>query len=124
MSEETGLSRAATSFLVFFDLLVAIVVGIKFAPSNLHLLLKIGIVVLVFLGAFFLMNITKFGIGLVAVTGISLLFTCLINGLIIAPYVEDTVWMWVLRVCAFLICFLGHLKLTVWDTVIREKFFE
>ena len=124
MSEETSLSRAMTSFLVFFDLLVSIVVGVKLVPSNLHILLKIGLVVLVFFGAFFIMNITKFGIGLVAVTGISFVFTWLINGLIISPYVEDTTWMWILRICAFLICFLGHLKLTIWDTVIKEKFFE
>ncbi|MCR5142850.1 MAG: hypothetical protein K6C68_10070 [Ruminococcus sp.] len=110
--------------LIFFDFLVSILAGIKLVPSNLHLLLKIGIVVVMFIGALIIMNITKFGIGLIAVTAVSLLFTWVVNGIIIAPYVEDNVWIWVLRVCAFLISFLGHLKFTIWDTIIKEKFFE
>ena len=124
MSDETSISRATMSILIFFDLLISILVGIKLVPSNLHLLLKISIVVVFFLGALIVMNITKFGIGLIAVTAISLLFAWVINGIIIAPYVEDNLWTWVLRVCAFLISFLGHLKFTIWDTIIKEKFFE
>lgn len=54
----------------------------------------------------------------------SVLFTWVMNGIIIAPKVDDTVWKWVLRACAFLICFLGHLKLTVWDEEIKDRFFE
>lgn len=124
MSDESRISKATISMLILFDLLVSILAGIKLVPSNLHLLLKIGIVVVMFIGALIIMNITKFGIGLIAVTAVSLLFTWVVNGIIIAPYVEDNVWTWVLRVCAFLISFLGHLKFTIWDTIIKEKFFE
>ena len=124
MSDESRISKATISMLIFFDLLVSILAGIKLVPSNLHLLLKIGIIVVMFIGTLVIMNITKFGIGLIAVTAVSLLFTWVMNGIIIAPYVEDNVWTWVLRVCAFLISFLGHLKFTIWDTIIREKFFE
>ncbi len=124
MSDESRISKATISMLIFFDFLVSILAGIKLVPSNLHLLLKIGIVVVMFIGALIIMNITKFGIGLIAVTAVSLLFTWVVNGIIIAPYVEDNVWIWVLRVCAFLISFLGHLKFTIWDTIIKEKFFE
>ena len=119
---ETKISRGTTYALVIFDLIVSIVVTLKIAPSNLHLLLKIGIIVVMFLAAFLIMNITKFGIGLVAITAVSLLFAWVINGIVIAPYVEDTIWKWILRVCSLLICFLGHLKLTVWNMVIKEKF--
>ena len=49
------------------------------------------------------MNIKKFGIGLLAIIGLSVLFTWVMNGIIIAPKVDDTVWKWVLRACAFLI---------------------
>lgn len=107
--------------VVLFDVIVSIIVGIRFIPSDVHILLRILIIFAVFFVAFFIMNVRKFGIGLIAITALIGLFTWIINGLIVLPYVEDAVWMWILRVCAFLICFLGHWKLTVWDTVIKNK---
>ena len=109
--------------VTLFDIIVAIVVAIKFVPSNVHLILRILIIIGIFFAAFFIMNIRKFGIGLIAIIALSILFTWVANGIIIAPKVEDTVWKWVLRACAFLICFLGHIKLTVWDEEIKDKFF-
>ncbi len=110
--------------VTLFDILVSIFVGIKCVPSGIHILLRILIIFGIFFAAFFIMNIEKFGIGLIAIIALSLLFTWVANGIIISPKVDDTVWKWVLRVCAFLICFLGHVKLTVWDEIIKDKFFD
>ena len=88
--------------VMLFDIIVSIFVGIKCIPSGVHVILRILIIFAIFFAAFFIMNIKKFGIGLVAII----------------------VWKWVLRACAFLICFLGHLKLTVWDEEIKDRFFE
>ena len=107
--------------VLFFDLIVSIMVGIKCIPSNVHIFFRILIIIAIFFAAMFIMNIKKFGIGILAIAAVSCLFTWVINGLIISPYVEDNVWKWVLRVCAFLICFLGHLKLTIWDEVMKDK---
>ena len=109
--------------VILFDVIVSIMVGIKCIPSSVHLFLRILIIFAIFFVAFFIMNIKKFGIGLIAIVALSLLFTWVVNGLIIDPKVDDTVWKWVLRICAFLICFLGHIKLTIWDDVIKDKFF-
>lgn len=108
--------------VMLFDVIVAILVGIKLFPANLHFILRILIVFSIFFFAFFIMNIKKFGIGLVTIIALSLLFAWVINGLIISPYVNDGIWKWVLRACGFLTCFLGHIKLTVWDKEIKEKF--
>jgi len=110
--------------VMLFDIIVSIVVGIKCIPSGVHIILRILIIFAIFFAAFFIMNIKKFGIGLLAIIWLSVLFTWVMNGIIIAPKVDDTVWKWVLRACAFLICFLGHLKLTVWDEEIKDRFFE
>ena len=107
--------------VLLFDLLVAIMIGIKVVPSTVHIVFRILIIFAVYIAAALIMNIRKFGIGILAIIAVSLLFTYIMNGLIIASYVEDNVWKWVLRVCAFLICFLGHLKLTIWDEVIKDK---
>ena len=107
--------------VLLFDLLVAIMIGIKVVPSTVHIFFRILIIFAVYIAAALIMNIKKFGIGILAIIAVSGLFTWIMNGPIIAPYVEDNVWKWVLRVCAFLICFLGHLKLTIWDEVIKEK---
>ena len=107
--------------VLLFDLLVAIMIGIKVVPSTVHIFFRILIIFAVYIAAALIMNIKKFGIGILAIIAVSGLFTWIMNGLIIAPYVEDNVWKWALRVCAFLICFLGHLKLTIWDEVIKDK---
>lgn len=107
--------------VMLFDVIVAILVGIKLFPANLHIILRILIVFSIFFAAFFIMNIKKFGIGLFTIIALSILFAWVINGLIISPYVTDNIWKWVLRSCGFLICFLGHIKLTVWDKAIKER---
>ena len=67
------------------------------------------------------MNIKKLGIGIISIIALSTLFAWVINGFIVSPYVDDNVWKWILRACAFMICFLGHIKMTIWDSIIKDK---
>ncbi len=119
-----GNKNIGIRIVTLFDILVSIFVGIKCIPSGVHISLRILIIFVIFFVAFFIMNIRKFGIGLIAIIALSLLFTWVANGFIIAHNVDDTAWKWVLRSCAFLICFLGHIKLTVWDKEIKDRFFD
>lgn len=114
-------NNIGTRIVTLFDVIVSIIVGIKFVPSGVHIILRIIIIIGIFFAAFFIMNIKKFGIVLIAILALSVLFTWVMNGLIISPYVDDTVWKWILRACAFLICALGHIKLTVWDEILKDK---
>lgn len=107
--------------VLIFDLIVSIIVGVKYIPSNIHLFFRALLIIAIFFASVLIMNIKKFGLGLIAIIAVSVLFTWVMNGLIISPYVEDTVWTWILRSCAFLISFLGHLKLTTWDELIKDK---
>ena len=107
--------------VLIFDLIVSIIVWVKYIPSNIHLFFRALLIIAIFFASVLIMNIKKFGLGLIAIIAVSVLFTWVMNGLIISPYVEDTVWTWILRSCAFLISFLGHLKLTTWDELIKDK---
>ena len=114
-------TNIGVKIVLFFDLIVSIIVGIKFIPTNIHIFFRVLIIISIFFISVLIMNIKKFGLGLIAIIAVSVLFSWVMNGLIISPYVEDTTWKWILRSCAFLISFLGHLKLTTWEELIKDK---
>ena len=79
-------TNIGVKIVLFFDLIVSIIVGIKFIPTNIHIFFRVLIIISIFFISVLIMNIKKFGLGLIAIIAVSVLFSWVMNGLIISPY--------------------------------------
>ena len=103
----------AASFVIIFDLIIALTFGFTLFPE-IHTVFKILLTIAIYFVAMFVMNITKFKIGVLGIIGVSVLCAAVVDTVIDYFWDLDQIWTWTWRIVAFLMCFFGHKRLTVW----------